>query len=689
MLRKPLLTLCFLLTAATAFCQQNYYIESYNVDTTTLYSQNLGTMLTTPALGSTLLQNGNTDVMSDTFSLPFDWTFFGQTVRKYRVSDNGYLTFDINNVASEKANQALPDSELAPLNSIFAFWDDLDLKAITGLSTQYVTPSVKAYTYGKAPNRVEIVQWFWASPHGVAASVSGGGYMNFAIRIYEAGGFDIIHELSNIPSTMKTSATIGAQNANGTAGTQVKNSPFLSYPGGIVYRFLPGTAPAYDVEGISLSMANSLYRDAAYYEVGDSVKFTFNVHNLSSNDITSMDVNFEENGHVHTQTVTGLSIPSNGGYGSVSGAWIPTSNGGTTFKVYGSNLNGSNPDQNTSNDAASEYVYISNKLEPRHVLFEDFTNAGIADSAINSTLDTFLANHSAQITPLRYFVTVQSNNSPEMVIGESNTHIRNYGVSTVPVALVDALIYNGNPYNGYPTFIMSRDANSSYYLLNQHLASKGTFKLRIDNSKSGSDNTFTITATSDIDTKDSVRLYAAVIEDPVVYATGPVFDNVKVFHDVVRAMLPVNGTDLGKMTEGQSKQVTLTYTPDMSVVKNAKNLKLAVWVQNIKSGDIQNSALSGAGLVSGINTPENSIITSVYPNPASESTTLTFKLDNASQVSANLVDVAGRQMMNLTDGQMAAGEHTMQINLSTLAKGVYFVHMNADGNSYTQKIVVD
>ena len=68
------------------------------------------------------------------------------------------------------------------------------------------------------------------------------------------------------------------------------------------------------------------------------------------------------------------------------------------------------------------------------------------------------------------------------------------------------------------------------------------------------------------------------------------------------------------------------------------------------------------------------------PNPFRGRTTLAFDLPQSSEVSVAVFDVMGRQVMTLNGGTMPAGaDHTMEIDGSGLASGVYVLRLTAVG----------
>lgn len=84
----------------------------------------------------------------------------------------------------------------------------------------------------------------------------------------------------------------------------------------------------------------------------------------------------------------------------------------------------------------------------------------------------------------------------------------------------------------------------------------------------------------------------------------------------------------------------------------------------------------------GIEDAEGEYTVSMYPNPAKEQ--VSIRIDGMSgKVNVALIDMSGRTVMSDT---MENGE-TM-LNVSTLAKGTYFVRMNGEGISTVRKLVV-
>jgi hypothetical protein len=99
--------------------------------------------------GEQILTSGD-DVYSDSIPVGFEFLFFGIPVSNFRVSSNGWMSFDLAEAAGYNPQGVIPNSSL-PKNSIMAAYSDLDLS-----NCGYVETSI----IGDAPNRRRIIAWY-------------------------------------------------------------------------------------------------------------------------------------------------------------------------------------------------------------------------------------------------------------------------------------------------------------------------------------------------------------------------------------------------------------------------------------------------------------------------------------------------------------------------------------------------
>jgi hypothetical protein len=141
--------------------------------------------------------------------VPFGFPFYGITKTTVNVSTNGYLTFG----SDARANfNTSPLASGAPVDSIFAFWDDLVVDGNASLSTSAV---------GTAPNRVFMVEW-----RNMAFFGASGSRVTFQVQLFENGRINMgWRDLDGSFREQGASATIGLRNGlTGTGGTALQAS---------------------------------------------------------------------------------------------------------------------------------------------------------------------------------------------------------------------------------------------------------------------------------------------------------------------------------------------------------------------------------------------------------------------------------------------------------------------------------
>jgi hypothetical protein len=77
-----------------------------------------------------------------------------------------------------------------------------------------------------------------------------------------------------------------------------------------------------------------------------------------------------------------------------------------------------------------------------------------------------------------------------------------------------------------------------------------------------------------------------------------------------------------------------------------------------------------------------------YPNPAHDQARIMYSLPENTAVTLNLFDMHGKLISVLASGMKEKGAHTVHVNTSTLAKGVYYYTIRARDYIATRKLVV-
>ncbi|MFK5855160.1 MAG: T9SS type A sorting domain-containing protein [Bacteroidota bacterium] len=78
-----------------------------------------------------------------------------------------------------------------------------------------------------------------------------------------------------------------------------------------------------------------------------------------------------------------------------------------------------------------------------------------------------------------------------------------------------------------------------------------------------------------------------------------------------------------------------------------------------------------------------------YPNPFRNQTTIEYELTQSGNVDLSLMDVNGRFLKLLFEGQKQIGTHSIQLNASGLNSGVYILDLQLDNSIYYHKIIIE
>lgn len=77
-----------------------------------------------------------------------------------------------------------------------------------------------------------------------------------------------------------------------------------------------------------------------------------------------------------------------------------------------------------------------------------------------------------------------------------------------------------------------------------------------------------------------------------------------------------------------------------------------------------------------------------YPNPATDNFTLEFDFATASTVSASIIDVTGREVLVIAQGEVVKGAKNLTTSVANLEAGAYIVQVDIDGTVSQEKLII-
>lgn len=422
-LLATLLVFCFSMISA----QNYYYVKNIGIDEEEfIYDAPSHKIL---FFGTDDGENQD-EIFTEWQSLPFEWSFYGEPVEGFYVSENGYITFDPDaDKVSQNVNTDLPTSS-GPDQAIYVFWDDLVVNNAGETPSSTFTDRLFTWTFGTAPNRVHIVMW----QNFALKSNDRESYIYGVLAIKEGGDFDILH--MNAKNLIDATATVGCQNADGSLHVQVEGSPdyfieeYLA-PGhddDIAFRFFYGDQLEYDLNMLEHSLPATISQS-------EMLKVTGELDNLGSTTVNSFELNYTINGgpEIYNEEITGLDIAVGARYEFVHSVPIDDLQAGDLLdiEIWVSMVNG-NPDQEEMNNYLNAIVLVDQGIRvDKNVLIEEGTGAWCGycpnGSYVLSELDSI---YNESVIPISYHY------SDAMEIPQGR-EIANTYIGIYPSALID------------------------------------------------------------------------------------------------------------------------------------------------------------------------------------------------------------------------------------------------------------
>ncbi|MCX6273279.1 MAG: C25 family cysteine peptidase [Bacteroidetes bacterium] len=96
-------------------------------------------------------------------------------------------------------------------------------------------------------------------------------------------------------------------------------------------------------------------------------------------------------------------------------------------------------------------------------------------------------------------------------------------------------------------------------------------------------------------------------------------------------------------------------------------------------------------LITGTETAANPVLDNfvAYPNPAGEEFMVSYSLSTSSAVSLSLLDAVGKEVLSIQNAEnQAIGIHSLSVETSSLATGLYFIRMVNKQGCSTQKLIL-
>jgi hypothetical protein len=600
-------------------------------------------------------------------TIPFSFQFNGAPVTQYKVSNTGVLTFTTSAGVAPGTNNNILPSAVIPDKSV----------CVWGLAFSGTNSNDRIFTktFGTAPNRQH---WIQFNSYNFPATNMQYTYIYIAIVLEEGtNNIYVVDQRSNSKGPQPT-MTIGVQ-IDGSTANMVAGSPNLGTVSGTsktpvdnkYYTFINGNPPQRDVGVAWFQLGSFLILNAGPFEFKGKVK------NYTNNLVSSYDINYSvDNGTPITSHQTGAAhaIP---GYGEEwfihNVTWTPPAVGVYEIKIWADNINGGN-DENHSNDTLHRTIEVSNAFTPKLRLFEQFTSSTCdpckdANTTLMSVLNKYPGQHALINYPLNYPGAGDPYHTPECDSRKSY-----YFVDSIPDMIVHGEVYVDPLY--IDTLQFDELWDKTYMMFNPTHTVSG--------------NTVSVTASIlpfQHYNQGTLVVRFAVVEKTTTNNAGT--NGQSLFYNTFKKFIPdANGVNLGILQEAVFKTVTRSYTfPTPNTIENWNNLDVIVFVQDDATKEVLQANYSQ--LISSVNEPNKALsILNLAPNPADNSTTLYYHMEQPGDATIEVMNMNGQVVHRMLNRNYPMGMHHQTIATDGLTAGLYLIKLHNGTTVATTRLMV-
>ncbi len=86
--------------------------------------------------------------------------------------------------------------------------------------------------------------------------------------------------------------------------------------------------------------------------------------------------------------------------------------------------------------------------------------------------------------------------------------------------------------------------------------------------------------------------------------------------------------------------------------------------------------------------PLTTQLSSIYPNPFNSEAAISFSIESPGHVELKLIDILGRDVSMIANGEYLAGEHRVLLSAGSLPAGLYFVSLRTGSKSSVQRVLL-
>ncbi|MDY0014727.1 MAG: T9SS type A sorting domain-containing protein [Bacteroidales bacterium] len=436
-----------------------------------------------------------------------------------------------------------------------------------------------------------------------------------------------------------------------------------------------------ELPDLGLTIQNSFTKP--WLELGEAAAVSVNAYRSGKAAITSCDFNFNFNGDVYSQALSGVDISNVYPLTLVNhdSSFSMNTEGSYDLKMWFSNLNGNAA---AFSDTFSMTVDVYEKVAQRIVLHEVFTSSTCAPCRLgNMLLDSVFAKNPNKFTCIKYQMNWPSPGDPYYT-NEGGIRRAYYEVNSVPYLVADGDYYGGSP-GSYTSSMLQME-----YIQPSFIDFDATFVTDGDHLYS---TNLTVTPLKTI--TGTHKLYVALVEK-VTHMNMKTNEETSFYYVHKKFMTDASGQSITLQAD-QDVVVDLNFkfvgkyrlpfnagspiNPETEhSVENFNNIMLVYWVQDDATKNVLQSGKVDAATLSVEDYGNNTNNVKVYPNPSDGKINI-YSENMFTRV--KLVNMLGQVVYNVP---VTANEFTFE--MSDLHPGIYVLQLQTEKGLISRKISI-
>jgi len=341
-------------------------------------------------------------------------------------------------------------------------------------------------------------------------------------------------------------------------------------------------------------------------------------------------------------------------------------------------------------------LWAQTPVKKTHVVVFDFSETwcppcGAYGVPVSDTLDDQMT-----AADKGYLIGVKSTSSPvSLNCYSSDSLASNFDITGVPT-----LVFNKASVNDGVTGNNAGDVLRMMNKVNAAIATDAEASAAANISISG--NKVTVTAKTKFWTAATGQYYMTVLlaEDDISANQTNAATNPTIHHHVLRGTMSTTdtvlvtnplGEQIGTSSIAANTEFSKTYKTNIDAGWVKANLEAYVIIFKMNGGkyEVVNAEKAKTASTTGLNNIEGMAKTTIYPNPATHSATLSITAIKQQAFDINITDMLGRSVYTVQNNKLVIGENNFNIPLNNINAGIYNVEISTNEGKIVQRLSVE